>query len=102
MYEIMAPETIATTLTMVGQGREQKLRLVYRHKTLDEYGALLDDLREGRITPTQGVMVLVESWEASMPLSEQTLATLNQQQPGAVWAIVEGYGQSLAVARKGN
>ena len=101
-FQIKAPETIPATLTISGQGREQKLKLVYRHKELTAYRELLDKVAKKEIKPEDAVLEIVESWEADMELSAATIRLLAEQQPGADWAIVEGYGAALAVARKGN
>lgn len=102
MFTIKANPTFPTTLTIVGQGREQKLALVYRHKTLDEHKALLDDWREGRRDAADVVLELVESWSADMELSKESLQLLHQEQPGADVAIIIGFAEAFQVSRKGN
>lgn len=102
MFDVKAPETFEATLTIVGQGREQKLPVVFRHKTRTEYSELLESVSKGEVKDVDAVLALVESWQANADLSAETLKALDDAQPGALWAIVTGYSHALAVARKGN
>jgi hypothetical protein len=102
MFKVKAPETFAATLTMKGQGREQKLKLVYRHRQRSAYAELMKDLADGKKDTAQAILELVESWEADAELDVETLRALAEDQPGTDWAILTGYGEALAVARKGN
>ncbi len=102
MFDVKPPETFKATLTIVGQGREQKLPVVFRHKTRTEYADLLKEVAEGKVADVDAVMALVDSWDANADLDAATLKALDDSQPGSLWAIVTGYGQALGVARKGN
>lgn len=101
-FKIKADPTFDTTLTIVGQGREQKLALTYRHKTRSEYAELLKQVSEGKLDIVDAVLALVEKWDADAPLNAESVKLLQEQQPGAEWAIVSEYSNALAVARKGN
>lgn len=102
MFKVAAPETIPATLTIVGQGREQKLKLVFRHMPRTAYADLLDAVAKGEKKPEDAVLSMIESWEADAELSANTIRQLAEDQPGSDWAILTGYGEALAVARKGN
>lgn len=102
MFTVKAPKTIPATLTMKGQGREQKLKLVYLHRQKSEYTDLLKEIADGKKDAAEAVVEIVESWEADAELNVETLRVLEEDQPGSSWAILTGYGESLAVARKGN
>lgn len=101
-FKIKAPETIPAELTFKGQGREQTLKLVYRFTERTKYTGLLDKLAKEEVTPEDGVLQLVHSWEADMELSAEAIKLLDEHQPGVLLGIVFGYGQAAAVARKGN
>mgnify|MGYP002507245437 CR=1 FL=1 len=102
MFKINANPTFEATLTIVGQGREQKLNLSLRHKTKSQYAELFKGLQEGNSTPVDVILELVEKWDADTEFSRTSLEQLQEQQPGADWAIITGYGEALVVARKGN
>lgn len=102
MFQIKANPTFDATLTITGQGREQKLALTFRHMTRSEYLDLLQNIGEGKTKPADAVLDLVEKWEADMPLEAASVDLLEEHQPGASWAIITGYQDALTVARKGN
>ncbi|MEV8518672.1 phage tail assembly chaperone [Dyella marensis] len=102
MFKIEPNPTFPATITVVGQGREQTLEVVYKHHTLEEYEALLNDIHEGRKTAIEAALELTESWNADMELSAETLDRLQKVQPGCVGLIIGAFGQELMVARKGN
>jgi len=106
MFKIKSNPTFPATLTLVGQGVEQKLNLVYRHRTKEERQALLDSLMEEGAAFEQrisaAVLDVVESWDADAELDSNGLELLDQYQPGAVLAIWRGYFEAMMVSRKGN
>lgn len=102
MFAIEPNPTFKASLTLVGQGREQVLNVVYRHKPRSEYIQLLESVRSGETSATDALLALVESWDADAPLDADTIAKLQETQPGVDWAIVSGYTEALTVARKGN
>lgn len=102
MFNIKAPERFPADIVLVGQGRKQTLKLVFKAMPRTEYTALLDDIKDGRKDAADGLLELIESWEADMPLSKESLSLLEEHQPGAQWALVTGYGQALVVTRQGN
>lgn len=102
MFKIDPEPTFKASLTIVGQGREQVLNVVYRHKQRSDYIALLDRVRAGDVQVSDALLQLVESWDADGPLNAETIAKLQEAQPGVDWAIVSGYTEALTVARKGN
>jgi hypothetical protein len=102
MFKIAANSTFDASLTIVGQGREQKLNVTFRHKMQDDHLAMLEKISSGELKTEDAILDIVEKWDADAELSAESIKLLQQQQPGADWAILSGYGQALAVARKGN
>lgn len=102
MFKIEADPTFPATLTLIGQGREQKLQLVYRYTTPDDYTAMISDIAEDRRTVSEVILALCESWDADGTLDEASLARLHKARPGVAWAIVAAYGDAMIHARKGN
>ena len=102
MFSVKPPERINAALSLKGQGRDQVLKLVYRHKPRKAYADLLASIGKGKTADVDGVLQLVESWEADAELSADVLRQLDEDQPGMLWAILTGYGKALTVAREGN
>ena len=106
MFKVKTNPTFPATLTIVGQGVEQQLKLVYRHRGKDERDWLIDKVRASDKPFEENlrelVLDIVESWDADVELSAEGLETLDSYQPGAVLAIWQGYFQAMAVSRKGN
>lgn len=102
MFRIKADPSFPATLTIVGQGREQKLGVTFRHKTRTEYAEMLQALAEGKLDVADAILDLVESWDADAELNRESVALLQDQQPGSDWAIITGYSEAITVARRGN
>lgn len=102
MFKVKAPEVFEATLTIVGQGREQKLKLKYRHLLKDAYKALVEKLAGGEITAAQVILDMVSEWDADVDLDTEGVELALQHQIGLDTAIIHGYAQSIQVARKGN
>ncbi len=102
MFKVKAPEVFDATLTIVGQGREQKLKLKYRHLLKDAYKALVDKLAGGELTPAQVILDMVVDWDADVDLDTEGVELALQHQIGLDSAIIHGYAQAVQVARKGN
>ncbi|HCT24621.1 hypothetical protein ABH900_003278 [Stenotrophomonas sp. AN71] len=102
MFQVKAPETFKSTLTIAGHGREQKLNLTYRHLQQAAYADLLQRLAAGEVTPAQAILDVVAEWDADVALDTAGVELALQQQIGLDGAIVGGYVQALQVARKGN
>ncbi len=99
-FQIIANPTIPATITIVGQGREQKLNVVFRHKTSSEYEALMKQLHDGEITIADLLLALLDAWEADQPVSKEAIELLREHQPGADLAIASAYNEALNVERK--
>lgn len=102
MFKIKADPLIPATLTLVGQGRTQTLKLVFKHKTLKERQALQEQLMKGDVDVNDVLLQIVDSWEVDAPLSRESLDELQDNQPGANMAIVSAYGEAHEVAREKN
>lgn len=102
MFRIKPDPTFDATLTIVGQGREQKLSVTFRHKTRTEYAEMLKAIGEGKLDPADAILDVVAKWDADADLTRENVKALIEHQPGSEWAILAGYGDALTVARKGN
>lgn len=102
MFQIKSNPTFDATLTIVGQGREQQLNVTFKHKPRKDYLALLEKVGKGETPVSDALLSLLAKWDADGDLSAKSIELLQEEQPGADWAILSGYGEALAVARKGN
>lgn len=102
MFKIQANPTIDAKLTLEGQGRSQTLELTFKHNTRTDYLKLIQDVRDEKRDPADAVASLIEKWDADLPPTADSLKLLDDHQPGALWAILNAYGDALVVARKGN
>ena len=102
MFKIKADPTFDACLTIVGQGREQKLNVTFRHKTRTEYSDMLELMAGGKLDVTDALLELLDKWDADAELSRESIVALQENQPGVDWAIITAYGEALKVARKGN
>lgn len=102
MFQIKPNPTFDATLTIVGQGREQKLNVTFKHKTRSEYTAMLQKIADGKLDSADALLQIIEKWDADAELNKESIKALQENQPGSDWAVITGYGEALAVARKGN
>lgn len=102
MFKIKANPTFDATVVIVGQGREQKLNLTYRHIPRSEYADMLKAMADEKMESEDAILKLVEKWDADGELNSETIKLLCDHQPGADWAIIVGYADAMTVARKGN
>lgn len=102
MFRIKAEVLFDANIVIVGQGREQTLSVTFRHMPRAEYSDALQKVADGKMTSEDLVLKLLEKWNADAELSKASIKLLCDQQPGADWAIITGYSEALAVARKGN
>lgn len=102
MFKIKADPTFDASLTIVGQGREQQLNVTFKHMARTDYLAMLDKVGKGKMAAPDALLSILAKWDADADLSAKSIALLQEQQPGADWAILSAYGEALAVARKGN
>jgi hypothetical protein len=100
MFKIKQDPTFPGTIKLVAMGREQTLDVTFRAKTASEYERMVKNKADPR--GEEAFLSIVESWNADMPLDKESVALLNEHQPGAVWAVVLHYGEALMTQRKGN
>jgi hypothetical protein len=99
MFQVKAPESFKSTLTIVGHGREQKLNLTYRHLSAADYASLLERLGDDTLSVAQAILDIVVDWD-DVALDTAGVELALQQQAGLDGAIIGGYTQALQVARK--
>lgn len=105
MFKIQPNPTFEASVTIVSHGEEQKLNLTFRAKPVKEYQALLTSLDKPKdlsAAMADVFLALVEKWDADMELGKDAVQALNDHRPGAVWKVIEAYGEQMIAARSGN
>lgn len=102
MFKINAEPTFDATLTIIGQGREQQLKVTFKSKTRTEYLDMLKSIGNNELDMIDALLSILTAWDADADLNAASIKQLQEQQPGCDWAIINGYGSALGVARKGN
>ena len=82
------PALLPTTLTITGQGSSDKFNVTYHNRRtsdvedrLSQPGAVLADV----------VPYIVESWDTDFPLTQEGVLAAEDEYPGFVEIILEGY-----------
>ena len=101
-FQVKANPTFDAEIIIVGQGREQKLMVTFRHMTRSAYSELIRATVEGGGSDSDIAVRILDKWDADVPLDAAGLGLLDDHQPGAVRAIIESYGEALSVARRKN
>lgn len=97
MFEIEHQPTFPGSIKIKSFGRVQTLEVTFRVKTRDEFLALVKEK-----TGEEAFLELVEKWNAKAPLDKDSVAKLEQSQPGTCWVVVNHYGEQMVAAREGN
>lgn len=90
---------IPATLTLTGQGESLTFNVNYRNMKRSELNALLAD-NVGK--PNVVFLQMVESWEAAFPLTEEGLVDLEDERPGSIMGIIEGFHEARKMAKEKN
>lgn len=108
MFKIQPNPTFDAAIKLVSHGEEQTLNLTFRAKPADDYQAMLTaigkekDAKKSSEAMADAFVQLVEKWDADMDLNRDSVLALNNHRPGAVWLILDAYGEKMIAARKGN
>jgi hypothetical protein len=107
MFKVVPNPTFEASVTLISHGEEQKLNVTFRAKPVKEYQALLDTIKAAkpkdvRDAITNVFLELTERWDADMELGKDAVDALHEHRPGAVFGLIDAYGEKMIVARKGN
>jgi hypothetical protein len=103
MFQIKQNPTFDANITFTGQGREQTLAVTFKAKPRSEFQALFKKVDFAKSETAVALLAqLIDKWDADMDVSEESLKLLADHQPGAEWALLGAYQESLMVERKGN
>ena len=94
-----APEKIATTLSFKGAAEKFKLTVTYHNIGTKAFCELLEKKES---TFPQVLLELIDGWDAEYPLSIEGIEAFEDQRPGIINALLQGYQQSLQVELEKN
>lgn len=102
-FKIKANPTFPAIVKIRAAGGEVlDLPVVFRHKRRDDVQAFFRDAAEQGRPDVDCILDLVESWDADMPLSRESVLELMQEHPAAPARIFDTYMAELLEARLGN
>ncbi|APG04957.1 hypothetical protein BJI69_14350 [Luteibacter rhizovicinus DSM 16549] len=84
------PKLIPATLTITGQGSSDKLDVTYHNRKQSEIRERVDS----GVTLAALVAFVVESWAADFALTEEGVIEFEDEYPGIVGAVMEGFHTS--------
>lgn len=79
-----------------------ELPVVFRHKRRDDVQVFFREAAEQSKPDADCILELVESWDADLPLSRESVIELMQEYPSAPACIFDTYMSELLEARLGN
>ena len=94
------PKTIAATLTIVGQGSTDKLQITFHNRRSSEVEARLKDRPGERMAVI--IPFIVESWDLEFDLTEEGVIALEDEYPGLVAGILDGFWKARRKEVSGN
>lgn len=92
-------ETIATTLSVKGQGETIKFNVTYFNKPQTEVEAHLNANPD---EPAETLLYILKDWESEYPLTLEGIRELEDARPGMVIAMIYGYHEARRVEKVKN
>ncbi len=93
-----SPKTIHATLTITGQGSTDKLDVVFHNRRSSEVKGKI----ESGVSLAAAVPFIVESWDTDFDLTEEGVTDFEDEYPGIVAAIFDGYWKARRKEVEGN
>lgn len=91
------PVTISTTLTVKGQGVTEKFNVTYHNRKQSEFEA---KLAEGDMPSL--ILFIVAEWETDYTLDQAGVTELEDDSPGMILGIIQGYHKARTVQLEKN
>ncbi len=98
-----APKTIPTKLELVGGGESNFLSLTFHNRKPSEFKTQVDELGESQapFLPSL-VCFIVKEWDTDYSLSVEGAIEMEDERPGILNAIVQGFHKVRQVELQGN
>lgn len=92
------PKTIPATLTVIGQGSTDKLNVIYHNRKASELKSKFD----GNSTMAGVIPYIVESWDSDFEVTEEGVTAFEDEYPGIIDVLLEGYHKARGKAIEKN
>lgn len=94
------PKTIPVSLTIVGQGSTDKVQVTYHNRKSSEVEAKLKENKDVKLAAV--IPFIVASWDLEFDLTEEGVVALEDEYPGMVTGIIDGFWKARRKAVEGN
>jgi hypothetical protein len=94
-------ESIKTTLTLKGQGEVLTFNITYYNRRQSEVEVQLKKEGEDN-TVADLILFMVKEWDAEYPLTKEGVIELEDERPGIVYGIIEGFHEARKMHREKN
>jgi hypothetical protein len=94
------PKTIPVTLTITGQGSTDKVIISYHNRKSSEVEARLNGGPAVKMASV--IPFIVESWDLGWDLTEEDVLAMEDEFPGMVVGVIEGFWKARRKQVEGN
>lgn len=101
MLRRVVNETIPATLAVKGQGESWQFDLTYHNRKQSQVEALMAEAGKAEKV-VDLVLFLVKEWDADYPLTAEGVKDMEDDRPGMILAIIQGFHDARQVARAKN
>lgn len=91
--------TLPATLTLTGQGETVKFDITYNNCKQSELDAVMTDPEKDI---ADAVLFVVKDWDTEYELTKEGLAEMEDDRPGTVMAVIQGFHDARRVAKAKN
>lgn len=101
--KLKRPETIPAALTINGQGGRQSFNITYHNHTQSAFEKAFDaEAEDARRQIIESVLFIVKDWELDTPLTHEGIGELEDQFPGFILGVIQGFHQARQVTLEKN
>lgn len=93
---------ILANLTLVGQGDSVSFNVTYNNIKQSEVDAAIQQIKDSDNGAADLVLRMVKEWETEFPLTVQGIREAEDEYPGFIMAVVEGFHEARRVAKRKN
>lgn len=92
-------DSFNVTLTLTGQGETVKINVTYFNRRKSELDAKLAETgNDGH----QTLLYMIKEWDSEYPLTLEGIAELEDDRPGVIYGLIEGFHESRRMTKEKN